>query len=237
MVNTRWNAIRSWWWHGHCLLCRAATTVDGALCHGCFADLPWLDAACPVCAAPLPYATGDTACGKCQQRQPPFHAARAALHYGAPVDDLILGLKYGGRLELARGLGQLLAERLRTMTGADESAWPDVIVPVPLHRGRLRERGYNQSLEIARALGRRLALPVAPTAAQRVRVTAPQTRLAPGQRARNVRNAFSVIGDVAGKHVAIVDDVMTSGHTAGALARALRRAGANRVSVWVVARA
>lgn len=145
---------------------------------------------------------------------------------------MILDLKYHHRLELARTLGRLFAERLRKL-----SKPPDAIVPVPLHPSRLRQRGYNQSLEIARVVAKRLDLPIVTRGAKRVRATAAQTTLPLKQRARNVRNAFAVNGDLKGKHVAIVDDVMTSGHTVGALAKALRRAGAKEISVWVVARA
>jgi ComF family protein len=148
------------------------------------------------------------------------------------VDRLIVNLKYHHRLELARTLGRLLAEPLRQLADL-----PDAIIPVPLHPSRLRQRGYNQSLEIARVVANRLDLPVITRAARRMRATAAQTALPLKQRARNVRNAFAANGDVAGKHVAIVDDVMTSGHTVSALAKALRRAGAKEISVWVVARA
>jgi ComF family protein len=170
-------------------------------------------------------------CGACQQKPPTFDRAIAALRYDAPVDRLIVNLKYNGRLNLARALATLLADRIAP---ADA---PDVIVPVPLHRSRLRERGYNQSQELARVLAQRLARPLAPRLATRVRATPTQTSLPLEQRARNVRNAFAVTDDIDGLRVAIVDDVMTSGHTVNALAKAMRRAGAKEVCVWVVARA
>ncbi len=233
MVNGRWHALRSWLWPGHCLLCRARAPADEELCEGCRAQLPWITAACPRCAAPLPQGSAAVLCGSCQRKKrPAFNRACAALHYTPPVDRLIVNLKYRHRLELARTLGRLLAESLRQL--ADR---PDVIVPVPLHPSRLRQRGYNQSLEIARVIAKRLDLPVVTRGARRVRATATQTALPLKERARNVRNAFAVNGDLEGKHVAIVDDVMTSGHTVSALAKALRRAGAKEISVWVVARA
>jgi ComF family protein len=232
IVNNRWNALRTWWWPGHCLLCRTHTYAGRELCDGCHADLPWIRVACPRCAAPLAAASAGRACGKCQRKAPPFDRARAALQYQAPVDRMILNLKYHRRLELARTLGELLATHI---DNAGES--PDVIVPVPLHPTRARERGYNQSLEIARVIAQRLRLPLVASAARRVRATAAQTALPLKQRARNVRNAFVVDADLKGKHVAVVDDVMTSGHTVSALAKALRRAGAKEISIWVVARA
>ena len=232
MVNTRWDALRSWLWPGRCLLCRARVNAGTGLCAGCRTDLPWLTGSCQRCAAPLPRAISPAICGACQQKPPVFDHAYAALRYAAPVDRLILNLKYHQRIELARPLGKLLIECLPT-----ESAKPQIIVPVPLHRSRLRQRGYNQSLEIARVVGRELVIPLATNLAERVRATATQTELPLAQRARNVRNAFAAEAELNGEHVAIVDDVMTSGQTVNAVAKVLRKAGAGRISVWVVARA
>jgi ComF family protein len=157
----------------------------------------------------------------------------AALRYAAPVDRLIVALKYRRRLDTARALGELLLSKLITIEDR-----PDVILPVPLHTSRLRERGYNQAQEIARVIAHRLQLPLVTNAVRRTRATATQTTLPRTQRARNVRNAFAMLtNELDGKHVAIVDDVMTSGHTIDALAKVLRRAGVNEISVWVVARA
>jgi len=172
-------------------------------------------------------------CGACQQLEPAFHATRAVFRYEHPVDSLLHGLKYHGRLDLARVLGILVATELASR---GEIA-TDVLVPVPLDRSRLRERGYNQSLELARPIARRLGLPLDPFGVARNRPTRPQTELSCAERRKNVRGAFSVTNDFSGKNVAIVDDVMTSGATADALAAALKQAGARQVEVWVVARA
>jgi len=232
MVNGRLETVRSWLWPGHCLLCRARVGAGTGLCNGCHAQLPWLNGACAHCAMPLPVESASVACGSCQKKAPVFDRACAALRYAEPVDRLIVNLKYHRRLDLARTLGHLLVERLHALTER-----PDVIVPVPLHTSRLRERGYNQSLELARVLGRRLVLPVEPRLVKRVRATPTQTSLPLERRARNVRNAFTAEANVAGLHIAIVDDVMTSGYTVSALTKSLRRAGAKEISVWVVARA
>jgi len=149
------------------------------------------------------------------------------------VDRLILGLKYSHQLSNARVLGGYLAERLTALA----EPLPDAIIPVPLHRSRLRERGYNQSLELARPIARRLQRPLRPRAVQRIRATAPQTRLKHSERQKNVHNAFQVVEKLDGLRFAVIDDVMTSGHTVNALAKCLRRAGAKEVVVWVVARA
>ncbi len=232
-VYNRLNNIQDWLFPGNCLLCRARLSAGADLCPSCDASLPRSEAACPRCATPLATdAAGN--CGACQQRPPAFDAAEAAFRYAAPVDRLIQDLKYHHRLALARVLGRRLADHV----AARGTALPDVIVPVPLHAARLRERGYNQSLEVARVVARQLGLPLAAhDAVQRVRPTASQTQLAPEARARNMRNAFRATGNFAGSHVALVDDVMTSGHTAAALAKSLKHAGVRGVRVWVVARA
>ena len=172
-------------------------------------------------------------CGECQTHPPAYVCTRGAFRYASPVDKLIQHLKYHDRLELSRLLGGYLAEHLQTLN----DPLPDVVVPVPLHSSRLRERGYNQSLEIARFVARPLELPINWKDAQRIRATMPQTELPRDQRRKNVRGAFMAGGAFAGRRVAIVDDVMTSGHTADALADSLLRSGAVEVRVWVVARA
>ncbi len=229
---SRATALQDWLFPGNCLLCAARTPAGQPLCTGCAATLPRITIACPRCAAPLA-AASTAACGVCQQHRLYFDAAQALFHYQPPVDRLIQNLKYHRQLSLARVLGSLLAEQLQ----AGAVPRPDILVPVPLHRTRLRERGYNQSLELARVVARRFNLPLATRAVRRVRATPPQTMLTSSERRRNVRDAFHTALDFSGKRVAIVDDVMTSGHTANALARCLRRAGAINIVVWVVARA
>jgi ComF family protein len=152
----------------------------------------------------------------------------AAYAYAFPLDKLVLALKYGEKLHLANMLGDRLAQRVMTR--------PDCIIPMPLHPERLRERGFNQSMQLARRIGHRLELPVLPFACRRIRNTPSQSTLPWKERGRNMRQAFSCAGDVAGKHVAVVDDVMTTGATLSELSLALLNAGAAEVSAWVVAR-
>jgi ComF family protein len=233
VVNIRLKNIQDWLWPGSCLLCAARLPMGKDLCPGCEGSLPRPAATCPVCAGVLGAAADGVACGRCQQRPPAYSRTRAAFAYAAPVNRLIRDLKYHRRLELARVLGSYLAACLKT----SPDPLPDVIVPVPLHPSRLRGRGYNQSLEIARPLCRALKIPLDARLARRIRPTVPQTELPRKLRGKNVRDAFRADKDVSGRVVAIVDDVMTSGHTVNALARALKRAGAREVIVWVVARA
>jgi ComF family protein len=219
---------------GACLLCGARVPAGGDICPGCDAELPRPGPTCACCAAPLTHPPQlELRCARCQQVPPAFDRTVALFSYAAPIDRLILRLKYRSDLSLARVLGSRLGVALR----ARAAAIPDVIVPVPLHVTRLRERGYNQALELARPIARRLNVPVDYWSVTRVRPTAPQIDMDHDARRRNVRRAFRVNGDFTGRRVAIVDDVMTSGHTVNAVAQALRKAGAADVAVWIVARA
>jgi ComF family protein len=216
-----------------CRLCGAAPSADTALCRACLDDLPWLGSCCCRCARPLPSGVDSPLCGACLKQSPGFDAATALLHYRAPADYLIQRLKFSGELAIAPLLADMLAEKI----AARAPPLPDFLIPVPLHRVRLQERGFNQATELARRLGLRLAVPVDHRLCRRDRQTEPQSLTPLRLRRRNLRGAFSVIGELpTAAQVAIVDDVMTTGHTAAELARVLARAGAARVEVWIVAR-
>ena len=225
---------RRCWWPKICLLCHARTPAEKDFCTACDRSLPRALGACPRCGAPGAVVGTEAAnCGECQKHPPAFDDTRAVFRYASPVDRLIQHLKYHDRLELSRVLGGYLAEHLLTLN----DPLPDVILPVPLHVSRLRERGYNQSLEIARFVAKRLQIPLDWQGTQRIRPTAPQTELPRDQRRKNVHGAFMTSTAFAGQRVAIVDDVMTTGHTVNALAESLLQSGARDVRVWVVARA
>lgn len=176
----------------------------------------------------MPIAAGEI-CGTCLKRAPQFDAVRAALVYAFPVDALIRAYKYGADLSLARPLGQALA------TVATDAV--DMLLPMPLADERLRERGFNQACELAREIGRLREIPLTMEGCRKVRHTAPQAALPWSERRKNIRGVFVCDADVAGKRVAIVDDVMTTGATLNELAKNIKRAGAARVVGWVVARA
>jgi len=215
-----------------CPLCHARAAHG--FCDDCRPLLPWIMAACEVCGAPLPeIAAGpeSSVCGACQKRRPHYDRALIPFRYGQPVSGQIQALKYHAQLRYAAALGAMICAR----AWKDPRPPPDAIVPVPLHRRRLRARGFNQSLEIARRIGAELGIEVRHDLLARIRHTAPQTSLSRAERPRNVQGAFRA-ATAAPAHVALIDDVVTSGSTANAAARELKRAGARTVSIWAAAR-
>ena len=210
-----------------CLLC-GAMSDDGLCCSACRAALPYLDAdLCPVCARPVP---GSAICGQCLQHPPAFEHTVAAFAYAFPLDQLVKALKFREQLILVNFLADALAARIRERA--------DGVMALPLHPQRLRSRGFNQSQLLAARIAQQLKLPLLTGCVERVRDTPPQSSLPWQARAKNMRSAFAVTcgTEIQGKHIAIVDDVMTSGASLGALATALKQAGARAVSAWVVAR-
>ena len=216
---------------GRCYLCRG-TSGRAVLCAACAADLPQLPVArCPRCA--LPAADGLT-CGRCLANPPAFDATVAAFAYAFPANVLVQGLKFRGELALAPLLGAALAREIAA--AGDAAPHADLILPVPLHPTRLVQRGYNQSMEIARTLANALGLPVDTDACARLRDTPAQVELPWKARVGNVRGAFSCRRSLDATVVAVVDDVMTTGATLGELAATLKQFGARRVVNWVVTR-
>jgi ComF family protein len=187
------------------------------LCNACAGELPWIEQG-----------------GNCLQNPLGYDFSLALFHYQNPIDQLISGLKFQGKLIYARILGELLAKKVLEVYRSQEK--PRCIVPVPLHRRRLRERGFNQALEIARPLLRKLAIPVVLDACQRVRYTEAQSLISGDKRRENVKNAFAVSSRFHFSHVAIVDDVVTTSNTVSELCRVLRGAGVKRIDVWSCAR-
>ena len=244
IANVAVNLTRQFWVDGlwqqaqfavlppHCLLCGRDGDRRRDLCAACAADLIRNRICCPRCALPLKAPA--PLCGECLQREPPFAAAYAPFVYASPLDQLLTRLKFGRSLAAGRVLSELWLEAMRH----ELVPVPAALLPVPLHPQRLRERGYNQALELARPLVRALGIPLRIDFLRRSRATAAQSDLDAAQRRRNLRGAFDIVENAAlPAHVAIVDDVMTTGATARECAKILRRAGVQRVDVWAFARA
>jgi len=212
-----------------CLLCAASSGQD-IVCAACAADLPRLqEPGCLRCARPLPGAGGEI-CGSCLSEPPHYDRTLAAFRYDFPIDKLVQTFKYGHRLALAAFFG----EQLAALAGRPLA---DLIVPLPLHPERLRERGFNQALELARPVGAAWQIPIAASNCHRVRNTPAQADLPWRERIKNIRGAFHCSDDFTGKRIILVDDVMTSGASLAECARTLKLHGAIEVTALVVARA
>jgi ComF family protein len=212
----------------HCMVCGERGQDGRDLCRACHAALPWQGPACLRCALPLP---GPGVCGACLQDAPPLTEAHAAFDYAFPLDRLLPRLKFHRDFASGRVLAQAMADRCRRLPQ------PDALLPLPLHRGRLRRRGYDQALELARPLARALALPLLDGTLKRSKQTSAQSRLDADARKRNLRGAFHVVAnEPLPAHVVLVDDVMTTGATLHAAAGALLASGVRRVDAWICAR-
>ena len=219
-----------------CALCGGLG--DAAVCGPCRRQyLVLAGSRCLRCANPVSAPDASLPCGACQADPPAYDATVAAADYAAPLDALVLQLKFGGVLALAPWCAGAIGAAVRARPGL---LLPNVLCPVPMGPARLAGRGFNQALEIARPLSRMLGIPLRARLAIRALDTRAQSSVAPGERRRNMRNAFIVapdaLGLVRGQHIGIVDDVMTSGSTLNELALTFKRFGAARVSNLVFAR-
>ena len=217
-----------------CILCHGHSTRSQDLCDDCFADLPHLLYACPRCANPLANEHSLT-CGFCLKQKISFDATFALFSYQAPITKLIMNLKFGQSLVNARILGELLAQNIQEKWYYNNPL-PEIIIPMPLHTQRLQERGFNQAIEIARPIAKKLFLPMEIDACKRIKQTAAQATLPARQRLHNIRNAFHIPETIPYKYVAVIDDVITTGHTMNEFCHTLKQAGVQRIDVWCCAR-
>jgi ComF family protein len=217
-----------------CVLCGQRCHAYRELCIACTRELSWNRNFCSVCAVPMAPVSDARRCGHCLKSPPPWDLAVSPLVYAWPLDQLLQRFKFNSDLATGQLLGELLADYL----AAANIMKPDLLIPVPLHDARLRKRGFNQALELARPVARRLQLPVARhNLCVRSKDTAVQSELDADERRRNLHAAFAVHRSLKGAHVAILDDVLTTGATASALTLTLRQAGAASVQIWCLARA
>lgn len=224
-----------------CLLCASPSgdsTLPG-LCPGCLYDLPFMDsgARCKICGLGL-HSSGEH-CGQCLHQPPNFSHSHIPFSYQYPLDGIIQGFKYRRHLASGQLLGRLLADYLEHCR-QESPDWqaPDLIIPTPMHWLRRWKRGFNQADMLAGVLARQLGIPLACKLVQRHKRAPSQQGLSRHQRQRNLRNAFAIKHPerIAGKCIALVDDVVTTTATARELSRLLRKAGAADVQIWALAR-
>jgi ComF family protein len=219
-----------------CLLCGQFTQQYHSICTDCQQNLPRFPPACARCALFLPISTpSPVLCGNCLPDPPPYRVIYSLFPYEPPIERLIIELKFHQRLSHAAALGQLLATKIRTDWYANAHL-PDLIIPIPLHAQRLRSRGYNQALEIARPLSKLLHIPIDISGTTRHKPTQPQSELKARARKDNIAHAFTVTRHYTGLTLAIVDDVVTTGHTVREFCRTLKQQGAKQIDVWCCAR-
>lgn len=227
--------LLSWALPVHCVLCNRRTEKSRPnLCVECENDLPWLQNVCIRCGLPLVAENNGLTCGQCLQRPPGYQQLRALFRYDTPINNMILQLKFHKKLIYAHLLGELLATRC--IAHYTTTKTPTILLPVPLHPRRLRERGFNQAIEIARPVAKRLQIPIGYSHTKRLKYTQAQMELPLEERLQNVKHAFSANAALKGMHVAVIDDVITSGHTINAFVAALHAAGVAQVDVWGIAR-
>ena len=215
-----------------CILCGQACGAI-CICEPCKSELPWTGINCRQCGLPLGAAKDDV-CGLCIQNPPPFTRTFCPLHYEFPADRLVQLFKFKHQHASGRVLSHLLGEHV----SAQPSHYPDVLIPVPLHNLRMIKRGFNQAYELGWYISKLLDIPLHAGSLRRRRNTKAQSGLSRKQRHKNMRNAFYWHGvKPAARHVALIDDVMTTGTTVSECARVLKHAGARQVDVWVTARA
>ena len=200
------------------------------VCRECLNDLPWQpDSSCPQCGL----ASSGMVCGSCINSPPDFDATRAVFLYAYPIDAMMLRYKYGSMLNLGNTFGEFLTEKVNV---EDCLKNIDLIIPMPMHPQRLKERGFNQALEIAKVLTKNCVEKLDYKSVVRQTLTPPQASLPLKERVKNIKGAFKVNIDLTDKRIAIVDDVMTTGASLNELAKTLKKVGASHVECWVIAR-
>lgn len=233
------NAFAHWVFPRNCCFCGEVSELSKDICSICYASLPWLENTCYRCARQLTSDQQHIYCERCQEKPPAFDRVCALFDYQPPIIKLITRLKFSGQLSYGRILGEIFADKIKEIWYPQQPL-PQAIVPVPLHVTRLRQRGYNQSIEFMRPIVERHKLQPLLQVCKRVRSTTPQSQLNRQKRQRNLNGVFKVINPGYLKnieHIAIVDDVVTTGSTIQGLSLALKENGVARVDVFCCCRA
>jgi len=222
-----------------CILCAENSTTHTNLCPTCSQDLPLIKQPCRHCGVETAQSVSPLLCGACTLKKPVFHQCVAVMSYASPADKLISQFKFNANFAAGLALGEILAQEFKRH--CECHGYPDVIVPIPLHQARLQERGFNQALELAKQLSFLTGTPVLNKVLTRIKNTLPQTEIKrAGLRKSNLKKAFACIdlhNEAGVKHIALVDDVVTTGATLSEAARALFIGGAEKVDCFCVARA
>ncbi len=214
-----------------CLICGQPGENDLDICGHCRTDLPRNHSSCHCCALPLPPGMATkTLCGSCARKPPPFSRIISPWLYASPIDDMIQQLKFQQKFPAGRLLAQLLAQAIPPLDR------PDLLIPVPLHNRQLGKRGFNHASELARVLSAELKIPWSPWLLRKVRETRPQHNLGRRQRKSNLRRSFHFNNRGHCRHIAIIDDVVTTATTATEAAKTLCKAGVEKVEIWALAR-
>ncbi len=228
--------LEQWLFPFICCFCESYTNNNQDLCDICKSVLPWVSDRCFKCGLSLMPGVDSIDCQRCRELPPKFDRLCALFNYQPPITKLIMGLKFGKKLAYGRVMGELLAEQL-------ESRWyqnltlPEAIIPVPLHIDRFRKRGFNQALELLWPVHKKTNIPILVDTCVRIRKTTAQAQLDKSRRKRNLKSAFQIVKPILFEHVAIMDDVVTTGSTVNALTHMLKEAGVIMVDVWCICRA
>ncbi len=211
-----------------CILCHRKSDQRMDLCSACESELPFIAHACPYCGLPIP--ANALACGQCIKQPPLYDHTFTLFTYQSPITKLIYDLKFNRKLVNAKVLGDLMAKQLKI------TKKPDCLIPIPLHNKRLRARGFNQALEIARPIAKKFKIPINFTSCKRIKHTDAQAMISKKKRKKNIKNAFAIDANFQAHHVVIIDDVVTTGQTVLEFARVLRKNGIQKIDVWCCAR-
>lgn len=234
-------SLSQWIFPNICCLCSHYSTTGRDLCSTCYALLPWIVDRCYRCGLPLDAVypgTESIHCLSCQQSPPPFDRLCSVFSYEAPITKITTGLKFGKCLAYGAILGEIFAEKVMDVWYKNTEL-PEVIIPVPLHEKRLRSRGFNQSVELLDPLLKRYSIPMLLDVCTRTRKTPPQSQLNKQSRKRNLKNAFQIAtpySEFPYEHIAIMDDVVTTGSTVKALSHLFKDAGVQQIDIWCICR-
>lgn len=220
-----------------CCLCGYTSESDTEICSLCYSTLPWINDRCYRCGLRLKNPNEAIYCERCQTKSPCFDRTCALFNYEPPINKMLTRLKFGKQLGIGRILAEILLKEAKA-TWYKNNTFPEAIIPVPLHYKRLRKRGYNQALELVWPLKNKYSpVPILLKECTRVRNTLPQSGLNAEKRYLNLKGAFEVkFQEPPPLHIAIVDDVITTGNTVNDLSLALKKTGVHQVDVWCIAR-